>query len=423
MTDILLKEFFKKERWESGIDIGVGKRLNRGLLKQFTSPSVRIELYERIKNDKYAIAPPHTALIPKDKPNEFREVLICEDIDRIVLSIINNIFFDMFPEYVHKSCTSYQKGIGCGKVVQRATKELQSVKTEIVGMKYDLSKYFDSVPLYYIDSLFDSMEQKYGKSKIIDIVRAFYHSNLLFDPDGNLIEEYKSMKQGTATSSFIADAILFDVDKALSETKDIFYVRYSDDILILGNGYKDGDKLLHFLLEKKTLALNPKKIQSLKRDEWFKFLGFSIKGDGSLISLSQSRIKTFQKEIEKRTIKSKNSLKGAINEVNRYLYIGDGQFSWATNVLPIVNCEEDINTLNLFVLDSLRAVATNKRKVGGLGFTNTLSDKVILRGTGKNVKANKIKYPDAFDKYKSIKCMQNALFVGKTVYDTLVREM
>ena len=90
MTDILLKEFFKKERWESGIDVGVGKKLNRGMLKQFTSPSVRIALYERIKNDSYAIAPPHTALIPKDKPNEFREVLICEDIDRIVLSIINN---------------------------------------------------------------------------------------------------------------------------------------------------------------------------------------------------------------------------------------------------------------------------------------------------------------------------------------------
>ncbi len=77
--------------------------------------------------------------------------------------------------------------------------------------------------------------------------------------------------------------------------------------------------VLEIRLGEKSMKLNPKKVEYLSADKWFKFLGFSIKG--SLISLSSGRIKTFQKEIEKRTIRKPGiSLAKAINSVNRYLY-------------------------------------------------------------------------------------------------------
>ena len=209
--DFLLQEFFKKERWEAAIDVGVGKRIDKSELRSLCSPETRVRLYEAIKNDNYAIAPPRIAFIPKDEPGEFREVMICENIDRIVLSIINNMFFELFPEFVHGSCYSYKSGVGCGRVVQAVSKECVKIKGDIIGKKYDLTKYFASVALKHIDALFDKMESKYGKSKIIDIVRGFYHCNLLFDENGNLIERYESIKQGTATSSFCADALLLKI--------------------------------------------------------------------------------------------------------------------------------------------------------------------------------------------------------------------
>ena len=47
------------------------------------------------------------------------------------------------------------------------------------------------------------------------------------------------------------------------------------------------------------------------------FLGFSIKG--SMISFSPNRLKTFQKEIESRTIRKRGiTLKKAVDSVNRY---------------------------------------------------------------------------------------------------------
>ena len=211
--DLLLQKFFEKDRWEKAIDTGVGKHIDKGELRKLTCPDTRVRLYKAIVTDNYAISPPHVALIPTDTPGEFREVMICENIDRIVLSIINNLFFEMFPEFVHDSCKSYRSGIGCGKVVKEAAAECVKVNGNIVGKKYDLKKYFDRVKLKYIDALFDQMEQKYGKSKIIDIVREFYHCDIFFDADGDLVEEYKSIKQGTATSSFMADALLYHIDE------------------------------------------------------------------------------------------------------------------------------------------------------------------------------------------------------------------
>ena len=72
---------------------------------------------------------------------------------------------------------------------------MSKININEVGFKADLSKYFDSVPLKYIDEIFDRMEQKVGKSKIIDVVRKYYHTDLCFDVDGNIVAQmYKIAK-------------------------------------------------------------------------------------------------------------------------------------------------------------------------------------------------------------------------------------
>ena len=150
MTDFLLQKFFEKERWEQALELGVGKGIDKGELRKLTSPQVRLAMYNAIIADNYEIAPPHQAQIPKDN-GDFRIVYVNENVDRIFLSIANNLFFEMFPEFVHKSCKSYISGIGCGKVVQEVSRQIIETDDVIVGAKLDLSKYFDTVPLKYID--------------------------------------------------------------------------------------------------------------------------------------------------------------------------------------------------------------------------------------------------------------------------------
>ena len=420
MNDILLQKFFEKERWEQALETGVDKHIDKGELRKLTSPEVRLALYNAIATDNYEIAPPHEVQIPKDN-GDMRIVYVNENVDRIFLSIANNLFFEMFPEFIHPSCKSYQSGIGCGKIVQQVSKEIARINSKIVGVKMDLTKYFDTVPIKYIDEIFDRMENKVGKSKIIDVVRKYYHTDLCFDCNGELIEHYQSLKQGCAVASFLADAALYPIDKEISDM-DVYYVRYSDDLLVVGRCWDEAFQIIKAKLKEMEMALNPKKVETVCKDRWVKFLGFNIKG--SQITLAKSRVKSFQKEIETRTIKQRNiSMARALNQVNSYLYKGDGKYSWATSVLPIINVEKDIETLNQFVMDALRACATNKKKIGGLGSVNDKENYTVLRGTGKNVTANRNKTEKEIEGFLSLKCMQNALLTNRAVYNTLVRSM
>ena len=420
MKDILLQKFFEMDRWEKAIATGVDKNIDKGELRKLCSPQFRALMCERLLNDNYEIAPPHQAEIPKDN-GDMRIVYVNENVDRIFLSIANDLFFEMFPEFVHPCCKSYQTGIGCGKIVQQVSREMGKIQRNEVGFKADLTKYFDTVPLRYIDNIFDRMEQKVGKSKIIDVVRKYYHTDLCFDVEGNLIEHYQSLKQGCAVASFLADAVLYEIDKVMDKFTG-YYVRYSDDLLIIASNYGQAYNMLSEMLAEMQMSLNPKKVEFIYKDKWVKFLGFYIKGD--MITLHKGRVKTFQKEIEARTIKQRNiTPTKALNQVNAYLYKGDGMYSWATSVLPIINVQKDLDELNEFVLDCLRAVQTGKKKIGGLGSVGDRGDFTILRGTGKNVAANRRKTDKEIEKYLSIRCMQNAILTNRAVFETLVREM
>ena len=434
--DKILQMFFEYDRWVYAIEKGCVKDVPKNVLYQLCKPEVRLKMYEAIKNGTYEIAPPHTALIPKDTPGEFRTVYVNEGADRVLLSIANDLLFELMPDMVHLRCKSYLKGVGCGRVVQEASSRIASgckmqkafKDNAHIGWKSDLSKYFDSVPLRYIDAAFDRVEEKHGHSALIDVLRKYYHSDLYFTPEGELTSAYQSLKQGCSVASWLADVILYHIDNKLARL-DGYYVRYSDDMLFIGH---DADKAMQVLTEELAamdMKLNPKKVEWLDDEHWFKFLGFSIKGRS--ISLSSTRIKRFQKEIESRTIKRRQQKNGqwsmvnvqsAVNAVNRYLYHGDGQgHSWATGVLSVINVKQDVDTLNCFVMDCLRAVATGKTKLGGLGYDKQGKTGCIVRGRGRNVSANRRKTGDDIGGYLSLGCMQNALRTSRAAYDTLVR--
>ena len=418
--DLLLERVFEPERWLAAIGKGVDKDIRRDQLICLTKPSARAVLYLAIKERKYAVAPPHAALIPKDTPGEFRRVFVNEPADRVLLSIVNDVLFESCPGRIHPACKSYLKGTGCGKVVRQAVSAAVGVPGNETGWKADLSKYFDSVPVEFIDEAFDRVESRVGPSAILDLLRKYYHCDLYFDEDGGLTSGYQSLKQGCAIAAFLANVVLHDTDEALSRL-DGYYVRYSDDMLFIGRDKDRAMELLKSELGKRRMTLNPKKVEPVQKDRWFKFLGYAIKG--SSVSLCRKHIKTFEKEIRSRTVDASGQLttKEAVRNVVQYLYKGNGQYGWATHVLPVCNVKRDIDTLNAFAMDCIRAVATGRKDVGGLGFSSTLREGCIARGKGKNVRSNRRDTEPRIEGYLTIGCMQNAYLTSRQAYETLMR--
>jgi len=420
--DIKLEKFFDIKRWEEMLEKSYDKGIDKALLTQLCEPQNRLQLLEAIVSGNYEIAPPHIAKIPKDD-GSFREVYVNEAIDRIFLSLYNDVIFEMFGYKIHPACKSYQKGIGCPQTVKQISNKICSMGGDVVGYKADLSKYFDNVKIEVIDKALNELDTG---SPLDKIVRNYYHNDLVFDADGNLTTHYCSLKQGCAFASFLANYVLYDVDSELSKMN-ILYCRYSDDLLMIGD---DADKAivkLKEMLEPKGLTLNPKKVEPVSKTNYFTFLGFNV--CGPRISFSKKSIKNFQREVLARTTKAKCSTEKAIRNVNAYLYEGyivdNKRFGWGAYFLPTVNVEEDILELNKFVMDCIRAVDSGKTKVGGLGENKQMDGRVVCRGTGKNVTTNRnkwrLKYGDEnINGYVTLSAMKNALKMGQPVYEAIL---
>ncbi len=428
----LLQMMFEHQRWEELIEKADEKKIPQAVLKELCKPSTRAYLYERIVTKNYEVAPAHLAQIPKDKPGEFREVHVNEDVDRLVLTLINDCLFELFPHYVHKNCTSYQKGLSCQKTVQAMAKKIAELSSNNLGYKADLTKYFDSVNRDVIFGIFDRMEDELGIERgsdpAIAILRTYYNTDLLFDLDGNLVTHYGSLKQGCAVASFLSNAVLYDVDEELSNMDGIEYCRYSDDLLILGESADEAKEILEARLAEYGLSLNPKKVEALTKDKWFKFLGFSIKND--MITLSAGRVKKFQKAVVDRTINNPRITEAqAKRNLIKFLY--EGEYNWGSSCLSTINCKKDIEQMNLFVMDCLRAVKVREMKgkkgkisiskIGGLGTVDNMESATILRGKGSNVARNRKLTEKVIKNYLTVGCLHNAITINKAVFEACVR--
>ncbi len=419
--DLITRRFFDKERWERALDAGVDKGISKALLREMADPACRIVLYRAITEGRYRISPPHTVKIPKDLRGNYRTVYVNEPADRILLNIANNLLFELMPDKVHPSCKSYISGVGCGRIVVEASRYIGQMTAGdgVIGWKADLSKYFDSVPIEYIDRAFDMVEARHGQSALIKMIRDYYHTDEYILRDGTTGHQYMSLRQGCAVASWLADVLLYHIDERLSQM-DGYYVRYCDDMLFTGPAREHAMTVLEEELGQMGLKLNPQKLETVRKDCWFNFLGFAIKG--RKISLSESRMVKFQRAIDQKTMKA-NDLATAVRRVNRFLHAGPDGHSWCTSVLPIINSAQDIAVLNAYAMDAIRAAATGKRRIGGLGFNSAGKDGCIVRGRGRHVAANRLKVPKILDNYRTLMCMKKALLTSRAAFDTLVRQM
>ena len=429
--DKILEMFFEPQRWKAALDKGSLKGISTAVLREFMSPNGRKKLLMSLLDGTYHIKRPHTAKIPKDTPGEFRTVFVNEGEDRIFLSLVNDLFFEIAGDMVHPSCMSYQKGVGCAKIVTQMSKRIEEqsgASHKVIGWKSDFSKYFDTVPIEYIDEAFDEIERRFGKSLVIDVVREYYHNDNYYDSETKTEQtKYQSLKQGCAVASWLADVVLFQLDKRLTDLGDS-YVRYSDDTLYIGPRHEEAMQIMVEELTKMRMKLNKDKVEAITNDRWFKFLGYSIKG--SSISLSRNRIKSFVDEVTARTTKKiREGIKPAtaLHSVQSWLYYGNGEHAWATGVLKTINVKADIDCLNGFVMDCLRAVQVGKSvsmsDIGGLGWVrDTKHDGCISRGKGSRVKTLRNK-TGHIDGYYSLGCMRNNLLFGRDLYDSIVRDL
>lgn len=411
MRDNILESIFlDTSLWSEAIAHGLDKHIAHCWLETFADPHERAKLCVQIAEGEYRIQPPHTGYKKKDDGGE-RMFLANEPQDRLLLNIIYKWLMRNEAGMIHPSCKSYQSGTGISKIVKEISRRItcneKVERNTVVGRKFDIHKYFDSIGRGYIHAALQAVEEDYGCSSVLDLLHDYYDSDIYYDTRQRcMVENYQGIKQGCAVSAWLANVLLYELDKELSH-RDGLYVRFSDDILYIGEDYEEVTDIIRKRLAKIGLQLNERKISDIVAGEYFCFLGFEIHGQD--ITLSKKWVKHFQQEIDKRTVRNMplirkvrrirqeggdkqearlmEVLDKTMRSVASLLLYGNGKYSWATEVLPTINNTADLQQLTTYCLDALRTVYTGHTNIGGLGKSQKHG---IQRGKGRNVKSNRL---------------------------------
>lgn len=382
-TELLFEDYF----WNKVLSHGIDKGFKIVDMSYFTLPSNRKRILGKIIRCEWEFGIPRIAKIPKDDGG-VREVYVLSKESRLIGYIMSEIYNWKFGHLISPNCDSYQKG----KSTHKTVKEIRNVKK--VGVKVDISKYFDNVSIEHINKCLDLVDED---TPIDWCIRDFYNENLV-EVDGEFVERYKGLCQGSPLSAFLSNIALRDLDDRLSKVCG-FYRRYSDDILALecDSGIVIG--VLEEELGKIGLCLNPNKLEFINEDTEFKFLGYGIKGDDILIS--KKTMKEKKKEIKKICSKS-NSLSEAISKINKLLYKGKTPFlNWAYPKFRTITNLDRIYELDRYIKDCLRWSVTGK-----WNFTH-----------------NRNKVPDEMlrdNGYVSLRHMYNLALIGGSIWEQAV---
>lgn len=362
MKDFKLEMFLEPERVSKILEHGADKKFPRETLSIFSDPRGRLIVADAIEKGNYSIDRPKVILIPKKHTTEKRKVYANTPLDRFVLALINSVYYDLYKDLIHPCCVSYQKGMGVGRIIRRIVHKLQEGMS---GYKVDLSKYFDSVNIETIEKYLNMMNTD---SALDRVLWEYYHDDRIIDEHGHEVEKYKSLAQGCAFGTLLANIVLRDVDEVLSNM-DILYYRYSDDLLLLGPEADCAVETLKTMIKEKGLSLNPQKVYAISTGEPFTFLGFTI--DGNKVSLSEDSVDNFKTEIKRITkmhkgmkIKDRNTQKRAIKQINNYLYNdylkSSAKFGWMEYFATISTDEQQMKMLDEYAKDHIKAMYTGK---------------------------------------------------------------
>ena len=150
-------------------------------------------------------------------------------------------------------------------------------------LKVDISKYFDTIRWNTLQAI---LRRSIAEEDVIELIRECSCSVSLDDVTGELEDKRCGIYQGSGIAPVLSNIYLMEFDHSMCGIEGIYYLRYSDDILILG---ETRDQLVNLLgkikivFEKMGLSLNERKSVLGEISEGFNFLGYYFDSNGKAV--------------------------------------------------------------------------------------------------------------------------------------------
>lgn len=231
-----------------------------------------------LKEHRYQPVPVKKIILYKGE--KAREIALYSMRDKVVQQSVASELARLYDSYFVTGTFAYRNGKSALQAIDLISEQMQMGKWKVI-LKLDITKFFDRIQWSILEKI---LQRKIREEDVLQLIRKDVQNVSLAD-SGELEEKSRGIHQGSGISPILSNVYLMDFDRWLSE-KDIFFIRYSDDMLLLG---KDKDSMMLLLRKIKMklqcygLEINENKQILTDIDSGVDFLGYHLSGKGKAI--------------------------------------------------------------------------------------------------------------------------------------------
>ena len=234
-------------------------------------------LYLELKNHSYESLPAREVVMYKGTKARTIALFCMRDkvVQQSLAYELNQIYDDKFSESVYAYRT--------GKSALNAVEQIEQATAEYSwALKLDIEHFFDSINH---EKLISMLHKVIAEEDVLELIKDIIRAKALDTATGELRIKERGVYQGSGIAPILSNIYMMEFDRIISDKAD-FYIRYSDDILILGRSeaeLKQLENTVYNILSSLELGIQNDKSELTSIDRGFKYLGYEFDCSGKCI--------------------------------------------------------------------------------------------------------------------------------------------
>jgi RNA-directed DNA polymerase len=299
-----------------------------------------------------------------NKPDGRQKVVFTFDAaDELMFKALNRVLQPAVEPALSPLCHSFRPGRGPRSAYAQVF-GLPALD-RLASLHVDVRDYFNSIP---IEQLLESLPAPVSTDRALMRALSVTLRDRLVLADGRIVEDgHKGVMAGTPLAPLLSNLYLRPVDDAFQKAGGA-YVRYADDILVLGDSTRleEARGLIERRLGDLGLALNERKTRYTAPGQPWEFLGFRFeRGSLDVAPNTAAKLRRRARRLARRAADRDLPVVYAVRRLNRRLYGVGGRrqdFSWASWFFPLLSSTSTLAWLDAVIQEQLRFAATGRHE-------------------------------------------------------------